>query len=71
MCPITLNQKPAGSLRGCRPTQNLWQTHCSPTTVSLLVQSGEVVGLLGPKTGLVKPLGFYMIVGIVPADART
>lgn len=35
--------------------------------VSLLVQSGEVVGLLGPN-GAGKTTSFYMIVGIVPAD---
>ena len=33
--------------------------------VSLLVESGEVVGLLGPN-GAGKTTSFYMIVGIVP-----
>jgi len=36
--------------------------------VSLSVESGEVVGLLGPN-GAGKTTSFYMIVGIVPADA--
>ena len=35
--------------------------------VSLSVESGEVVGLLGPK-GAGKTTCFYMIVGLVPAD---
>jgi lipopolysaccharide export system ATP-binding protein len=36
--------------------------------VSLVVSSGEVVGLLGPN-GAGKTTCFYMIVGLVPADA--
>src|SRR5699024_5819362 len=36
--------------------------------VSMEVNSGEVVGLLGPN-GAGKTTSFYMIVGIVPADA--
>jgi lipopolysaccharide export system ATP-binding protein len=36
--------------------------------VSLSVASGEVVGLLGPN-GAGKTTSFYMIVGLVPADA--
>ncbi|HEX4859500.1 MAG TPA: LPS export ABC transporter ATP-binding protein [Usitatibacteraceae bacterium] len=36
--------------------------------VSLKVESGEVVGLLGPN-GAGKTTCFYMIVGLVPADA--
>lgn len=36
--------------------------------VSLQVNSGEIVGLLGPN-GAGKTTCFYMIVGIVPADA--
>ncbi len=36
--------------------------------VSLQVGSGEVVGLLGPN-GAGKTTAFYMIVGLVPADA--
>ncbi len=36
--------------------------------VSISVESGEVVGLLGPN-GAGKTTSFYMIVGLVPADA--
>lgn len=36
--------------------------------VSISVDSGEVVGLLGPN-GAGKTTSFYMIVGLVPADA--
>ena len=36
--------------------------------VSLAVESGEVVGLLGPN-GAGKTTSFYMIVGLVRADA--
>ena len=38
------------------------------TDVHLSVDAGEVVGLLGPN-GAVKTTSFYMIVGLVPADA--
>ena len=38
--------------------------------VSLVVESGEVVGLLGPN-GAGKTTCFYMIVGLVPADGGT
>jgi lipopolysaccharide export system ATP-binding protein len=38
------------------------------TDVSLSVQSGEIVGLLGPN-GSGKTTTFYMIVGLIPADA--
>ena len=38
--------------------------------VSLVVQKGEVVGLLGPN-GAGKTTSFYMIVGLVRADAGT
>jgi len=36
--------------------------------VSLSVDSGEIVGLLGPN-GAGKTTSFYMIVGLIPADA--
>jgi lipopolysaccharide export system ATP-binding protein len=38
--------------------------------VSLTVHAGEVVGLLGPN-GAGKTTCFYMIVGLIPADAGT
>jgi lipopolysaccharide export system ATP-binding protein len=37
------------------------------SSLSLSIESGEVVGLLGP-TGAGKTTAFYMIVGLVPAD---
>ena len=36
--------------------------------VSLSIDSGQIVGLLGPN-GAGKTTCFYMIVGLVPADA--
>ncbi len=38
--------------------------------VSMHIDSGEVVGLLGPN-GAGKTTSFYMVVGLVPADAGT
>jgi lipopolysaccharide export system ATP-binding protein len=38
--------------------------------VSLHIESGEVVGLLGPN-GAGKTTCFYMVVGLIPADAGT
>jgi lipopolysaccharide export system ATP-binding protein len=57
-------------LRSLRAT-GLRKTYGKRTVVhdvSLSVDSGEVVGLLGPN-GAGKTTSFYMIVGIVPADA--
>ena len=58
---------PAGSLRatGLRKTYN---GRTVVQDVSVSVASGEVVGLLGPN-GAGKTTSFYMIVGLVPADA--
>lgn len=63
----SLNAKTTGSLRAV----GLRKTYGKRTVVhdvSLLVESGEVVGLLGPN-GAGKTTSFYMIVGIVPADS--
>jgi lipopolysaccharide export system ATP-binding protein len=54
----------SGSLRKRYKSRNVVQD------VSLEVSSGEVVGLLGPN-GAGKTTCFYMIVGLVPADAGT
>lgn len=65
--PTSLNTKTTGSLRAV----GLRKTYGKRTVVhdvSLLVESGEVVGLLGPN-GAGKTTSFYMIVGIVPADS--
>lgn len=64
--PTTLASPTIGSLRAV----GLRKTYGKRTVVkdvSLLVESGEVVGLLGPN-GAGKTTSFYMIVGIVPAD---
>ncbi|RXN90627.1 LPS export ABC transporter ATP-binding protein [Achromobacter aloeverae] len=62
--------KPVGPPSQLRAT-GLRKTYNSRTVVqdvSLSVSSGEVVGLLGPN-GAGKTTSFYMIVGLVPADA--
>jgi lipopolysaccharide export system ATP-binding protein len=43
---------------------------CVVEDLSLQVQSGEIVGLLGPN-GAGKTTAFYMIVGLISADAGT
>jgi lipopolysaccharide export system ATP-binding protein len=63
----TLQTTPRSTLRA----QDLRKRFKSRTVVqgvSLEVASGEVVGLLGPN-GAGKTTCFYMIVGLVPADA--
>ncbi|HVB49242.1 MAG TPA: LPS export ABC transporter ATP-binding protein [Burkholderiales bacterium] len=45
-----------------------YKTRTVVQDVSLAVSSGEVVGLLGPN-GAGKTTCFYMIVGLIPADA--
>jgi lipopolysaccharide export system ATP-binding protein len=45
-----------------------YKAHSVVQDVSLEVSSGEVVGLLGPN-GAGKTTCFYMIVGLIPADA--
>ena len=47
-----------------------YRSRRSSTDLSLEVGRGEVVGLLGPN-GAGKTTAFYMIVGLVPADAGT
>lgn len=63
----TLSSLQQGNLRatGLRKTYN---GRAVVQDVSLSVESGEVVGLLGPN-GAGKTTSFYMIVGLVPADA--
>ncbi len=48
--------------------QKSYGTRKVVTNVHLSVDAGEVVGLLGPN-GAGKTTSFYMIVGLVPADA--
>jgi lipopolysaccharide export system ATP-binding protein len=47
-----------------------YRNRCVVEDLSLQVESGEVVGLLGPN-GAGKTTSFYMIVGLVSADAGT
>jgi lipopolysaccharide export system ATP-binding protein len=47
-----------------------YRNRCVVQDLSLQVESGEIVGLLGPN-GAGKTTAFYMIVGLVSADAGT
>jgi lipopolysaccharide export system ATP-binding protein len=47
-----------------------YRGRCVVEDLSLQVESGEIVGLLGPN-GAGKTTSFYMIVGLVSADAGT
>jgi lipopolysaccharide export system ATP-binding protein len=47
-----------------------YRGRCVVEDLNLQVQSGEIVGLLGPN-GAGKTTSFYMIVGLVSADAGT
>jgi lipopolysaccharide export system ATP-binding protein len=61
----------AGAKQGVLQAIGLRKTYGGRTVVrdvSLSVSGGEVVGLLGPN-GAGKTTSFYMIVGLVPADA--
>ncbi|MGI4777955.1 MAG: LPS export ABC transporter ATP-binding protein [Janthinobacterium lividum] len=59
---------PAGSRLVVRGLQKRYGSRQVVKNVSLQVQKGEVVGLLGPN-GAGKTTSFYMIVGLVRADA--
>ena len=59
---------PAGSRLEARGLQKAYGSRKVVKDVSLAVQKGEVVGLLGPN-GAGKTTSFYMIVGLVRADA--
>lgn len=66
-----LSDAVAGTKRGILRATGLRKTYNGRTVVqdvSLSVSGGEVVGLLGPN-GAGKTTSFYMIVGLVPADA--
>jgi lipopolysaccharide export system ATP-binding protein len=58
----------AGSRLEARGLQKSYGSRKVVKDVSLAVQKGEVVGLLGPN-GAGKTTSFYMIVGLVRADA--
>ncbi len=66
-----LSAATSGSRQGTLQATGLRKTYNGRTVVqdvSLSVAGGEVVGLLGPN-GAGKTTSFYMIVGLVPADA--
>ena len=66
-----LSASPAAAVTSRLEAQGLKKSYGSRLVVedvSLTVQSGEVVGLLGPN-GAGKTTSFYMIVGLVRADA--
>ncbi len=58
----------ATSRLSVRHLQKRYKKRTVVQDVSLEINSGEVVGLLGPN-GAGKTTSFYMIVGLVPADA--
>ncbi len=62
----TLNSNPSRLV--AQGLQKFYASRKVVQNVSLAVQSGEVVGLLGPN-GAGKTTSFYMIVGLVRADA--
>ena len=65
--PVTTTES-AGSRLEVRGLQKRYGSRQVVKNVSLQVQKGEVVGLLGPN-GAGKTTSFYMIVGLVRADA--
>ncbi|VCU71778.1 Lipopolysaccharide export system ATP-binding protein LptB [Pigmentiphaga humi] len=67
--PAAESAKGEGRLRA-EGLRKSYQGRTVVKNVSLHVDSGEVVGLLGPN-GAGKTTCFYMIVGLVPADAGT
>src|SRR3546814_14980472 len=69
VCSSDLSGVKQGSLRATG-LRKVYNGRTVVQDVSLSVVSGEVVGLLGPN-GAGKTTSFYMIVGLVPADARS
>ncbi len=65
---LAARQTPAPSRLVVTGLQKSYGSRKVVQDVSLAVQSGEVVGLLGPN-GAGKTTSFYMIVGLVRADA--
>ncbi|MDR1850056.1 MAG: LPS export ABC transporter ATP-binding protein [Zoogloeaceae bacterium] len=66
--PATLQAATSGSLLVARHLQKRYKARAVVADVSFQVQSGEVVGLLGPN-GAGKTTCFYIIVGLIAADA--
>ena len=65
---LAASEMPAPSRLVASGLQKTYGSRKVVQEVSLSVQSGEVVGLLGPN-GAGKTTSFYMIVGLVRADA--
>ncbi len=59
-----------GSILRAAHLRKSYRGRCVVEDLSLQVASGEIVGLLGPN-GAGKTTSFYMIVGLVSADAGT
>lgn len=62
-----MNELPMNTLQA-RKLQKSYQSRQVVRDVSFEIKSGEIVGLLGPN-GAGKTTSFYMVVGLVPADA--
>jgi len=65
--PVSVGTPHASELRA-ENLKKRYRSRVVVTDVSLEVRSGEVIGLLGPN-GAGKTTCFYMMVGLVPADA--
>ena len=65
---MSVSDSQPGSRLEARSLQKSYGSRTVVKDVSLAVQKGEVVGLLGPN-GAGKTTSFYMIVGLVRADA--
>ena len=59
---------PAKSILRAEHLRKSFRSRCVVEDLSLQVESGEIVGLLGPN-GAGKTTSFYMIVGLISADA--
>jgi lipopolysaccharide export system ATP-binding protein len=59
---------PAKSILRASHLRKSFRSRCVVEDLSLQVESGEIVGLLGPN-GAGKTTSFYMIVGLISADA--
>ncbi|HUG72795.1 MAG TPA: LPS export ABC transporter ATP-binding protein [Steroidobacteraceae bacterium] len=67
---VTANAAPSRSLLRASNLRKAYRGRVVVEDLSLHVESGEIVGLLGPN-GAGKTTSFYMIVGLVSADAGT
>jgi lipopolysaccharide export system ATP-binding protein len=63
-----MNAPAANSVLRANHLRKSFRSRCVVEDLSLQVESGEIVGLLGPN-GAGKTTSFYMIVGLISADA--